>query len=56
MASPCGRAFADVWIDREGRVVHVRQDMHCASDPDVRSTLTLTDFGSPVPVTAPVAS
>lgn len=43
----------DVWIDTAGRVVRVRQDIHVASDGDIRNTLTLSDFERPVRVTAP---
>ncbi|WP_329299429.1 hypothetical protein OG410_13950 [Streptomyces sp. NBC_00659] len=46
---------ADVWIDKDGRIVRVRQDVHFASEPGFQSTLTLTDFKSAVPVSAPVA-
>lgn len=52
---PATTIDADVWIDKEGRVVRVRQDIHFASDPDIRNTLTLTDFKSTVSVSAPVA-
>ncbi|MFB9571412.1 hypothetical protein [Streptomyces yanii] len=52
---PATAIDADVWIDKEGRIVRVRQDIHFASDPDIQNTLTLTDFKSPVSVSAPVA-
>lgn len=47
----------DVWVDKEGRIVRIRQSIHFASDSDsdIQNTLTLTDFKSAVPVTAPVA-
>jgi hypothetical protein len=46
---------ADVWIDQDGRVVRVRQDIHLASGPDVTGTLTLSDFKSPIAVGTPAA-
>ncbi|MET8288063.1 hypothetical protein AB0M86_49585 [Streptomyces sp. NPDC051639] len=52
---PATTIDAAVWIDKEGRVVRVRQDIHFASDPDIHNTLTLSDFRSAVPVGAPVA-
>ncbi|MFC8260059.1 hypothetical protein ACFUNF_21155 [Streptomyces sp. NPDC057291] len=52
---PATAIDADVWIDKEGRIVRVRQDIHFASDPDIQNTLTLTDFKSAVSVSAPVA-
>ncbi|MFE9967557.1 hypothetical protein ACWD8L_31795 [Streptomyces sp. NPDC005133] len=52
---PASAIDTDVWIDKEGRIVRVRQDIHFASQPDIQNTLTLTDFKSVVPVSAPVA-
>ncbi|MFI0961882.1 hypothetical protein ACH4S8_10810 [Streptomyces sp. NPDC021080] len=52
---PATAIDADVWIDEEGRIVRVRQDVRFTSDPGFRSTLTLTDFESAVPVSAPPA-
>lgn len=52
---PARAIDADVWIDEKGRIVRVRQDIHFTSEPDVRSTLTLTDFRDAVPVSAPSA-
>ncbi|MFD7757666.1 hypothetical protein [Streptomyces sp. NPDC059757] len=52
---PASAIDADVWIDKEGRIVRVRQDIHFASHPDIQGTLTLTDFKSVVSVSAPVA-
>ncbi|WP_329453201.1 hypothetical protein OG894_42135 (plasmid) [Streptomyces sp. NBC_01724] len=51
---PATTIDADVWIDKEGRIVRVRQDIHFASDPDIQGTLTFTDFKSAVSVSAPV--
>ncbi|MFF8592195.1 hypothetical protein ACF061_12230 [Streptomyces sp. NPDC015220] len=53
--SPATAIDTDVWIDKEGRVVRVRQAVHFASGPDMRSTLTLTGFKSTVAVSAPAA-
>ncbi|WP_393086601.1 hypothetical protein [Streptomyces sp. LN704] len=52
---PATTIDAAVWIDKEGRVVRVRQDIHFASDADIHSTLTLSDFRSAVAMGAPVA-
>ncbi|WP_369166949.1 hypothetical protein AB5J49_03245 [Streptomyces sp. R28] len=52
---PATSIDAAVWIDEEGRIVRVRQDIHFASDPDIQNTLTLTDFKGAVSVSAPVA-
>ncbi|MFF1839042.1 hypothetical protein ACFVXE_33410 [Streptomyces sp. NPDC058231] len=52
---PATAIDADVWIDKEGRIVRVRQDIHFASAPDIQGTLTLTDFKSAVSVSTPVA-
>ncbi|MDX3768379.1 MULTISPECIES: hypothetical protein [unclassified Streptomyces] len=52
---PATAIDADVWIDKDGRIVRVRQDIHFASDPDIQNTLTLTDFKSVVSVSAPAA-
>ncbi|MFB7246332.1 hypothetical protein ACFCYX_28165 [Streptomyces populi] len=43
----------DAWIDKEGRIVRVRQDVHFTSEPGLQSTLTLTGFKSAVPVSVP---
>ncbi|MGW8887902.1 hypothetical protein [Streptomyces sp. NPDC055749] len=51
---PATAIDADVWIDKEGRIVRVRQDIHFASDPDIENTLTLTDFKSAISVSTPV--
>ncbi|MEU5088456.1 hypothetical protein [Streptomyces sp. NPDC021356] len=53
---PATAINSEVWIDKKGRVVRVRQVIHFASDPDMQNTLTLTDFKSAVPVSAPAAS
>lgn len=52
---PATAIDADVWLDKEGRIVRVRQDIHFASEPDIQATLTLTDFKSAVSVSAPLA-
>ncbi|MFF2433389.1 hypothetical protein ACFVU4_04280 [Streptomyces sp. NPDC058107] len=52
---PATTIDADIWIDKEGRIVRVRQDIHFASDPDIQGTLAFTDFKSAVSVSAPVA-
>ncbi|MGY5034682.1 hypothetical protein ACWC9U_28290 [Streptomyces sp. 900116325] len=52
---PATAIDADVWIDKDGRIVRVHQDIHFASDPDIQNTLTLTDFKSVVSVSAPAA-
>lgn len=52
---PASTIDTDVWIDKEGRIVRVRQDIHFESHPDIQGTLTLTDFMSAVSVSAPVA-
>ena len=52
---PATEIDAAVWIDKEGRIVRVRQVIHFASHPDIQATLTLTDFKSAFAVSAPVA-
>ncbi|MFD0344344.1 hypothetical protein ACFVH0_37700 [Streptomyces sp. NPDC127117] len=52
---PATAIDAEAWIDEEGRVVRIRQEIHFASDPDIRATLTLTDFRSAISVSTPVA-
>ncbi|MFI0739730.1 hypothetical protein ACH4PU_16840 [Streptomyces sp. NPDC021100] len=39
---------ADVWIDRDGRVVRTRFGMPMGVGSEVSATLTLSDFGKPV--------
>ncbi|MFC7845084.1 hypothetical protein ACFY3O_29940 [Streptomyces sp. NPDC001046] len=51
---PAGAIDADAWIDGQGRVVRVRQIIHVESGSDIHATVTLTDFGKPVPVRPPV--
>jgi hypothetical protein len=53
--SPATTIDTTVWVDEEGRVVRVRQDIRFASDPDIKNTLTLGDFKSAISVSAPVA-
>ncbi|MFB7214110.1 hypothetical protein [Streptomyces sp. NPDC056255] len=53
--SPATAIGAEAWIDEAGRIVRVRQEIHFASDPDIRATLTLTDFKSAISVRTPVA-
>ncbi|MFG2598185.1 hypothetical protein [Streptomyces sp. NPDC048462] len=53
---PATTIDADAWIDDEGRVVRVRQQIHFASNPDIEATITLTDFKNPTPVNAPAAA
>lgn len=52
---PATAMDACVWLDEDGRIVRVRQDIHFASHPDIGNVLTLTDFKSAVSVSAPVA-
>ncbi|MEU6272691.1 hypothetical protein ABZ871_09770 [Streptomyces populi] len=52
---PATAIDVDAWIDKEGRIVRVRQDVRFTSGPGLRSTLTLTGFRSAVPVSAPAA-
>ncbi|MET7519799.1 hypothetical protein ABZS88_41810 [Streptomyces sp. NPDC005480] len=53
---PATSIGTDVWVDEEGRVVRVRQDIHFASGPDVRNTLTLSRFERAVSVRTPADS
>ncbi|MFE4703303.1 hypothetical protein ACFRIC_40190 [Streptomyces sp. NPDC056738] len=52
---PATAIDADVWVDKEGRIVRIHQVVHFASDADIRIVLTLTKFKSAVSVSAPVA-
>ncbi|MER6982509.1 hypothetical protein [Streptomyces carpinensis] len=52
---PATAIDADIWIDKQGRIVRVHQAIHFASDPDIQTTLTLTDFKGAVSVSAPAA-
>ncbi|MGW1847283.1 hypothetical protein [Streptomyces sp. NPDC001966] len=52
---PATAIDAEAWIDEEGRIVRVRQEIHFASHPDIQATLTLSDFESAISVSTPVA-
>ncbi|MCS0603655.1 hypothetical protein NX794_20910 [Streptomyces sp. LP11] len=51
--SPATTIDAQVWIDKEGSIVRVRQQIHFVSASDIQATLTLTDFRSAMSVSAP---
>ncbi|MFD0020718.1 hypothetical protein [Streptomyces sp. NPDC058382] len=53
---PATTIEADAWIDSEGRVVRVRQNIHFASNPDIEATVTLTDFKNATSINAPSGS
>ncbi|MEU6389483.1 hypothetical protein [Streptomyces sp. NPDC046939] len=51
---PATAIDVDAWIDREGRIVRIRQKIHFESAPDIKATITLTEFKSAMQVSAPV--
>ncbi|MBO1330714.1 hypothetical protein J3486_05510 [Streptomyces sp. VRA16 Mangrove soil] len=53
---PATSIDADVWLDKQGRIVEVRQTIHFASRSPIRNTLTLTDFQKPMAVRSPAAN
>ncbi|WP_420031409.1 hypothetical protein ACN2WE_00355 [Streptomyces sp. cg28] len=53
---PATSIDADVWLDKKGRIVRVRQVIHLPSQPTVHNTLSLTDFKQPISVRVPGAS
>ncbi|MCX4450774.1 hypothetical protein [Streptomyces sp. NBC_01789] len=50
---PATTVDAEAWVDGQGRVVRIRENMHFSSGPDIRLSLELTDFRSAIEVSAP---
>ncbi|MGW1866776.1 hypothetical protein ACWCPS_14580 [Streptomyces mauvecolor] len=48
-----GSVASDVWLDGQGRVVHVEQRFFAPDGSAIHNTLTLRDFGAPTDVAAP---
>ncbi|MFB7644650.1 hypothetical protein ACFC1G_08895 [Streptomyces sp. NPDC056085] len=48
-----GSVASDLWVDGQGRVVRVEQQLHAPDGSAIKNTLTLRDFGDATSVTDP---